>query len=329
MKASDALSDSKRTEVNEWFFNTLLSRLDDPQTDAIIVLMQRLHVDDLAGVLQQGPENWVVLNLPAIAERDEQIRIGEGESDYHFRRVGDVLHPDRLPLATLNNIRARRGPDIFAAQYQQNPVPPGGNMIKREWLRRYETLPARTPTTHVLQSYDPALAQGENNSWSVCTTWYFQDGKYYLVDVLRARFDYPTLEAQAIAHAQHHRPTRILVEATGVGPALAAELRKIGFSTVEVKVEHNKETRMSVQSGKFASGHILFPNRAPWLNDLEEELFAFPGSRYDDQVDSISQALACEIKTTAYTDRSLKGFENLANGLAFDNYFGRLTGRPW
>lgn len=329
LKALDASSDSKRKGVNEWFINTLLSRLDDLRTGAIVVVMQRLHVDDLVGALLQGPDNWVILSLPAVAERDERIRIGESETDYHFRRVGDLLHPERLPLEKLNNIRASQGPDIFAAQYQQNPVVPGGNMIKREWVRRYETLPTRTPATHVLQSYDPALGQGEQNSWSVCTTWYFHEGKYYLVDVLRARFDYPTLEAQAIAHAQHHRPSCTLVEATGVGPALASKLRNNGFPVIEVKVEHNKETRMSVQSGKFASGQVLFPHRASWLNDLEDELFAFPASRYDDQVDSISQALAYEIKTSQYTDESLKGFRNFVNAMAFDSYFGRLTGRPW
>ena len=147
LKALDASSDSKRKGVNEWFINTLLSGLDDLRTGAIVVVMQRLHVDDLVGALLQGPDNWVILSLPAIAERDERIRVGENEADYHFRRVGDLLHPERLPLEKLNNIRASQGPEIFAAQYQQNPVAPGGNMIKREWVRRYETLPTRTPAT--------------------------------------------------------------------------------------------------------------------------------------------------------------------------------------
>jgi predicted phage terminase large subunit-like protein len=197
-------------------------------------------------------------------------------------------------------------------------------MIKRDWIRRYDSLPLRTPATHVLQSYDTASGTGEHNSWSVCTTWHVQEGNYYLVDVLRLRCDYPTLEAQAIEHARYHRPTCILVEATGVGPALASKLKTSNFLVVEVKVDHNKQARMSVQSGKFASGKVHFPHRASWLKELEEELFAFPASGYDDQVDSISQALAREIKKTGWTKESLEGLERLGNGLAFGNFLSKI-----
>jgi predicted phage terminase large subunit-like protein len=111
------------------------------------------------------------------------------------------------------------------------------------------------------------------------------------VDVLRGRLDYPTLKAQAIDHARVRRPTTILIEDAGVGTALIAELRNAGFTAIAVQVEHNKESRMSVQSGKFASVQVLFPHNAAWLDDLEEELFSFPGSRYDDQIDSNSTTI--------------------------------------
>jgi predicted phage terminase large subunit-like protein len=144
-----------------------------------------------------------------------------------------------------------------------------------------------------------------------------------------ARFDYPTLRAQAVEHARVHRPTIILIEDTGVGTALVSELRNQGFSVVGVKVEHNKEIRMAIQCGKFESGLVVFPRRASWLDDLEAELFAFPGSPHDDQVDSISQALAYQIKRSLWTDKSLEGLANFTNAMAFDSNFGRMTGRPW
>jgi predicted phage terminase large subunit-like protein len=327
LKPQDAYSDSKREAANDWFGNTLLSRLDDKRTGAIVVVMQRLHLDDLAGRLSRSFDDWTVLNLPAIAEHDEQIPIGEGR--YHFRKEGDLLHPEREPMSVLNSIRAQLGSDVFAAQYQQNPVPSGGNMVKRHWVRRYDDVPNRTPPTHVLQSWDTASKEGGQNDWSVCTTWYVVDGKFYLVDVLRGRFDYPTLKARAIAHAQLHRPTKILIEDTGVGTALVPEIRDLGFTAVAVPVEHNKQTRMSIQSGKFESGQVFFPNRAPWLEDLETELFAFPGSRHDDQVDSISQALGDEIRRSVWDAKSVEGLGKFVEAVAMDRYLGMVTGRPW
>ena len=327
LKPSDALSESRRAHVNAWFRNTVLSRLDDKVNGAIIVVMQRLHVDDLCGSLSKGSDEWTHIKIPAIAQIDEQIEIGDQR--YYFRKIGDLLHPEREPIDVLNSMRAQIGPDNFAAQYLQEPVAPDGNMIRREWVRRYATPPARTSSPHVLQSWDTASKPGGENDWSVCTTWFVIDGKYYLIDVLRGRFDYPTLKERAIAHAKLHRPTTILIEDSGVGMALIEELQKGGLTAIAVKVEHNKEIRMSIQSGKFASGQVFFPDWAPWLAELEAELFAFPGARHDDQVDSISQALSYEIQRSFWDAKSIEGLSRLASGLAMDQYLGRLTGRPW
>jgi predicted phage terminase large subunit-like protein len=327
IKPQDAYSDNKRQAANDWFVNTLLSRLDDKRTGAIIVVMQRLHPDDLTGKLVRGSVDWTVLNLPAIAEQEDRIQIGEER--YHFRKVGDLLHPEREPLEVLNYMRSELGSDIFAAQYQQNPVPPDGNMIKRVWILRYDNLPPRTQSTHVLQSWDTASKAGGENDWSVCTTWHVHDGKYYLADLLRIHSDYPTLKAQAIAHAQVHKPTEILIEDSGIGIALVAELGNSGFMAIAVRVEHNKETRMSIQSAKFESGRVFFPHRAPWLDDLEAELFAFPRSRHDDQVDSISQALGHSIKRPFWDKKSVDGLRRLAEGLYRDQQWRMISGQPW
>jgi predicted phage terminase large subunit-like protein len=289
-KPLDALSDSKRQRVNDWFFNTLLSRLNDKENDAIVVVMQRLHIDDLTGRLLQDPGRWTVLSLPVIAEQEERIAVGDNR--YHVRQVGDLLHPERESLRVIEEIRAQLGTGLFSAQYQQAPVPPGGAMIKTAWVRRYDHLPSASGTRRVVQSWDTASKTGPDNDWSVCTTWFFVDKHFYLLDVLRGRWDYPTLKARAIDYARRHRAQKILVEDAGVGTALIPELRKAGFAVKEVRPEHNKEARISTQSAKIESGFMLLPKQAPWLEQLEAELFSFPHSRHDDQVDSISQALA-------------------------------------
>ena len=124
-----ALSQKSREHVVDWYFNTLLSRLDDQQNGAIVLVMQRLHEDDLAGVVLRSSDEWTVLSLPAIADQDEEIPIGNGQ--VHFRRAGDVLHPERQSREELESLRAQLPPEIYSAQYQQQPVAPGGAMIKR------------------------------------------------------------------------------------------------------------------------------------------------------------------------------------------------------
>jgi len=219
LKSGDAQSDSRRERVNKWYANTLVSRLDDKVAGAIVVVMQRLHVDDLTGTLLRSGEEWTVLNLPAIAEVEQTVQIGPGI--FHTRQVGDVLHLKREPPPALELIRSQLGSDTFAAQYQQSPLPSGGAMIKRDWVRRYDRPPSLDPPGRVIQSWDTANKEGAQNDRSVCTTWVWQDNKFYLVDVLRGRYDYPSLKARAIEHARIHRPERILIEEAGVGVALA------------------------------------------------------------------------------------------------------------
>lgn len=291
LKPIDALSQVKRERVNDWYYNTLLSRLDDKKNGAIILVMQRLHLHDLTGVLLEASDEWTVLTLKAIADDAEDIPIGDGKQ--HHRPAGTVLHETREPRPVLESYKAQIGSYTFAAQFQQSPVPQGGGMIKRTWPRRYSVLPLTSRPARVIFSLDTASKDGSENDWSVCTVWLIHENKYYLVDVLRGRFDYPTLKARLIAFAGVHKPRKILIEDTGVGTGLIAELKKISrYPAIAVKPERDKRTRMDIQSAKFESGQVYLPERAPWLADLEAELFSFPQSRYDDQVDSISQALA-------------------------------------
>ena len=318
-----ALSQKSRDHVLNWYSNALLSRLDDKQNGAIVLVMQRLHEDDLAGVLLRGSDEWTVVNLPAIAEQNERIPIGNGQ--VHFRRAGDVLHPEREPREVLESLRAQLGPEIYSAQYQQRPVPPGGGMIKRAWVRRYDRLPQ---SGLMIQSWDVANKQGEENDFSVCTTWRVHEKKYYLIDVLRGRFDFPTLRRKVSEQAKLHNASQILIEDAGFGTALIQEFKTADFSVIAVKPEYDKKIRMGIQAGKFENGQVFFPKEAPWLRDLEAELFAFPNDRHDDQVDSISQALAHK-SPSYWTKESLEGYNYFLNALWQEAMFARLSGRPW
>src|SRR5215204_6294517 len=137
-------------------------------------------------------------------------------------------------------------------------MPPEGAMIKRQWVQRYDTPPARTAGSRVIQSWDTASKGGPENDWSVCTTWLFQDRRYYLLHVERGRYDYPELKKRAQALAQQYNPTELLIEDTGTGSALVQELR-LELAAIAVKPTADKIARMSAESAKFEAGLVYFP----------------------------------------------------------------------
>ena len=289
-KPVDAQSEARRNSLNQWVSNTLMSRLDNKQTGAIIVVMQRVHMDDLSGFLSNSADNWEILSLPAIAEVEEDIPIGNGKT--HHRQIGEALHPELESLDTIRNQQKIMGADVFAAQYQQSPVPAGGAMIRRAWFR-YDDVAPDLKRGRVIQSWDTAAKDGAQNDYSVCTTWLLVDNHFYLLDLARGRFEYPQLRDTALALAERYRPIEILIEDASTGSALAQELNQTSNYFVNlIPVDRDRQGRVYVQQGKFAAGLVLFPRGAPFLAELEAELLVFPQGRHDDQVDSIMQALA-------------------------------------
>ncbi|MBV9248381.1 MAG: terminase, partial [Acetobacteraceae bacterium] len=195
LKPEEALSDAQRRGANEWYDHTLYSRLNDKRRGAIIIIMQRLHEDDLVGhVLAQEP--WDVLSFPAIAETDEVHRIETiwGGARSVTRRRGEPLHPDREPLETLDRIRRTIGEYNFAGQYQQSPAPLGGGLVKAEWLKRYRENERPQSFDRIVQSWDTANKATELSDFSVCTTWGVKGKNLFLLAVFRRRLEYPALK---------------------------------------------------------------------------------------------------------------------------------------
>jgi len=290
LKPEDAMSAAKREMVNGWYSRTLLSRLNNKAKDAIILVQQRLHMDDLAGHVDEL-DDWTVLRLPAIAEEDEWIPIGSEKQ--HHRKAGEALHPEREPPQVLENVRRGLGSAVFSAQYQQCPVPADGSIIKWNWFRRYDRPPPSREMA-IYQSWDTASKPDEHCDFSVCTTWGVRGEDLYLLDVDRRRMDFPELKRRVIELARHWQPQSIVIEDKGSGTALLQQLREehnyIPRPTAFMPKE-DKITRLHAQSARIEAGNVWLPEVATWLEDLRIELSSFPHGRYDDQADSISQFL--------------------------------------
>jgi predicted phage terminase large subunit-like protein len=294
MKPDDALSETRRRAANDWYFNTLLSRLNSKEHGVIIIVMQRLHQEDLVGEVTDR-EPWEVLSLPAIALDNEchQFDTPFGPSAF-VRSVGEALHPERDSVAAYLAIRDAVGEYNFQSQYQQAPMSREGGLVKRDWLKFYEPQELPERFSYVLQSWDTANKAEEMSDYSVCTTWGYHDRKYYLLDVFRRRLTYPQLKRAAGEQYRKYHPTKLLIEDKSSGISLLQELKAEGVYSVEpYKPEpgSDKFMRFAAQTIKFENGKVYLPKAAPWLYDYVREITGFPGTKYDDQVDSTSQGL--------------------------------------
>jgi predicted phage terminase large subunit-like protein len=292
LKPQDAYSEAARESTKQWYSNTLLSRLDDKTKDAIIMVMQRLHLDDLVGhLLEQN--GWTHLDLPAIAESEFRIPLGPGRC--HLRRVGDLLHPEREPREVLDEFKRSMGSLDFAAQYQQAPVAEGGNLIKWDWFQFYDKPPGRTPDDRIVVSWDTAMSSKELSSYSACVVLQIRGETVWVLDVLRERLEYPDLRRKVI---ELHRRWRnacntyeLVIENKGSGMSLIQDLSDENIYAIKFDPAGDKVMRMNAQTARIEAGSVSLPRSASWLDEFRREILAFPAGRYTDQVDALSQAL--------------------------------------
>jgi predicted phage terminase large subunit-like protein len=289
-KPEEAASDVRRQVTNDWFSQSVVTRLNDKRRGRIIITMQRQHEEDLTGyVLTQS--GWTHLSLPAIAQEDESHTIVTPFGSFRqHRRAGEALHPEREPLEVLDDLRRSMGSAFFSAQYLQSPTPPGGGLVQLGWFPRYHSEDPPSFDRRV-QSWDTAVTAKELSSFSVCTTWGLRDGKAYLTHVWRKRVEFPELRRTIISQARAFGASIVLIEDAVSGTSLLQDLRSELSSVRGCKPCGDKIMRMRAQTAHIENGFVYLPTTAPWLPDLEHELAMFPKGRYADQIDSISQAL--------------------------------------
>lgn len=284
--ASEAYSEPARNAVKSYVRQSLLSRGNHPARSKFVLVMQRLHQDDLSGhFLASG--GWQLLKLQAQATEAQTIPTGAGE--HHQVRVGDLLLPNRLTAAFLKDQQRDMGSLEFQAQYQQEPAPAQGALIKRSWLV-YGDPPARQGG-RVTLSLDAAVKANPVNDFSVVTVWLEQNGKHYLRHVWRERVEFPALQQKMQVLRQQYAPDAILIEDSASGSALIQAMKRSGAPVIARSCKDSKESRLVSVSPYFEAGQVVLPKDAPFLAAYVTELLGFPGSRHDDQVDSTTQYL--------------------------------------
>ena len=289
MKAEDIVSEARRSELDRFYSGTLLTRLNSKKSGIIISIQQRLGEDDLPGrLIDAGAEH---LCLPSYDDIEHVYDIGLGR--IYRRPVAELLRPDDETMEVLNQLRRDMGPREFATQYLQLPSALEGNIIRTDAFHRFNLSDfPRSVFLKIVQSWDVACSEGTNGDYSVCLTFGYLDGKWYLIQIIRVHLGFPQLCDRAKAQYRLWKPDMVLIEDATFGQQLGQELRHRGeFWPKMIRPLADKVTRMVGQLTLIEEGDILIPEEAPWLSEFLKELRSFPSGRYDDQVDALAQFL--------------------------------------
>jgi len=280
-----ANSEAIRNATWDWFTDDFLTRFADDA--GMLTILTRWHIDDPIGRLKEKLGKALkVFTYKAIAESDEPNR-----------KEGDPLFPEHKSKAFLLERKSTMSQPSWESLYQQNPKIIEGEMIKRGWFegRRYNVAPAMP--IRIVQSWDTAQKAKDINDPSVCTTWAETETGYYLIHVLVFKGEYPALKRTVKNHFSRFDmfnkfPAAVLIEDKSSGASLIQDLKaETKIPVIAINPCADKVTRASSSSSLMESGLVWLPENANWLVEYEEELFAFPRAKHDDQVDSTSQFL--------------------------------------
>jgi predicted phage terminase large subunit-like protein len=281
-------SERIRKKTLEWYEQTFVSRLNNKSKGAIVIVMQRLHSDDLCGYLEKNHKNsWEILKIPVQANSDHHYVISD---KLYKMKEGETLHSDRDKKENLEKLYSEIGKENFFAQYMQDPVDNSVSILSFKDISYYDTIPFQID--YILQSWDTAIKTTEKSDYSVCTVWYIVGTRYYLVDFLKEKFAYPDLKRKIIDFLKLYNTKYLCIEDKSSGQSIIQDLRNEGFSNIiPIKPKGDKITRFASIVPYFQSGRILLPSQANYLKILLNEITKFPNTDHDDAVDSISQAI--------------------------------------
>lgn len=296
IRPDDAMtSDLKRIWINNWFWNTVVSRLFNPKDDAIIIIMQRTHEADLCGDLMDKMKEWTwedytVLSLPAICEEFEEF-----ETRYwtFTREPWEPLAPSRFNLWDLELIKQSYWAVNFDCQYQQNPIAKWSQEFHEEWFKYYDDIP--NEYWRVFTTVDPAFSKKKTADNSVVTTAKIIKDRIYILEQTAWKFDPAELEDQIIYHTKKWKVETIGVESIAAQVTITFSLRR-RLLKEELHMTQIEEIRQ--RDDKWAKIRALIPLYRNWLifhkrdmEDLENELMKFPRWKRDDRADCLQMLL--------------------------------------
>jgi len=284
-------SQTYRENVWTWWSNVMSTRRNDPNKSSRVIIMQRAHTDDLVGRLRG--QGYTELILPAEAPTRVSMHFPVSGDEF-VRNPGDLLWPEKFDKPALEELKkeSNLGSRGASAQLQQEPVPEGGSIVRREWWKWYgkDALPQ---FDFVVQTWDTAFKTASASDWSVgITIGYVEGGGAFVLDRWRARVEFPDLKRAALAAFDKYKPVAVWIEDKASGQSLIQELkRETAMPILPISVDRDKVARVNAISPVIEAGLVHLPEGVAWAQELVDEFASFPDGAHDDQVDSLSQAL--------------------------------------
>ncbi|MFI3254442.1 MAG: phage terminase large subunit [Eubacteriales bacterium] len=283
----EAKSATQRQNLWDWYTSTLYTRLEGG--GSLLLTLTRWHEDDLAGRLLEQmkkdkvADQWDILMLPAICE-------DENKHPQDPRAEGEALWEEKYNHQELATIKANIGTYDWSAMYQQHPRSADGTIFQREWFnKRYRLLPHDVT---LIQTWDLPFKNSEASAKCAGLVMGRRGAEIFIYDCINEKMDFPTSVA-AIKNmtAKHPQARAKVIEDKANGPAIIDFLKRDVPGMVAFSPRGSKEDRALSVAPYFEAGNVYFPETAPWVAELVEDLVKFPSGVYKDTVDALVQGI--------------------------------------
>jgi predicted phage terminase large subunit-like protein len=289
----DGESDAKRLAALLWFTETVPTRMNDPEKSAIVIIMQRVHDQDISGYILEKELGYEHLMIPMEFEPDRKCYTSIGFEDPRTEDE-ELMWPERMTREVLTRDKKVMGAYAVASQFQQRPAPRGGGMFQREWFEVVDELPARR---EVVRGWDLAATDSFKAAWTAGVKMSrCQDGFFYIEDVVRIQDTEHKVERLIKNTASQDGVTTRISGPQDPGQAGKSQakylIRQLAGYDVKFTTESgDKITRAKPMAAQAEAGNVKMV-RGLWNDDYLDELCTFPFSKFQDQVDASSRAFS-------------------------------------
>lgn len=293
LKAQESNSQVALLKAWEWYSQTMFSRLNNQETGLRIVVMQRLHENDVAGMIIKSNMAYDVINIPAeISEKVSPIELKD-------RYIDGLFFPKAFSKEVLANAKASLGTLQYAGQYLQQPAPAEGNMIKAKWFKTFSATEELLKLPRHFRSDTAYGKEGSDNTATICYSIFKE--QVFIWSVWKANLGFPDFikaYKSFVAQNGYSSSSRCIFEPKATGISVIQTLKNdTNLNVIEGdSPKDSKETRVSSASPSIESGKVLLLEYSSWIDDFVTEAGMFPNAEHDDMLDVLTAIINEELR---------------------------------